>query len=742
MVGEAPGQQEIAAGTPFTGKSGQLMNKILQHNGIDRKEVYVTNATLCRPPGNATPPAAAVRSCRPRLVQEVLSRDPKRILTLGNVASQSLLQTKTGITALRSELGLTATLDGTKIPVTATFHPAAALRVPDHLPSIVADVKKITRAQVTWEPTNWEVARDIETGIKWLRGQLEYGQGETRTLDIEIDVDNLRRIDAKNPNFLCIGVSHKPGATIVYDKAVADHGEWRALLNKGFSGSLIWGMQNGKFDIQYLWGGGVENARVDEDTMLAHYATDERKGTHDLEQLAVEILGAPKYKQDAKQYLPRKGASLAYLPEKVLFEYNAGDCDVTHRLLEPLHKEMESDGTTGVYRQLLIPGSNALARAEYVGTKVDGGRLDELHASLSGQLQELEEVLHRWVGNPRSPQQVRKSLGELGFDVAGTNKEILKGLDHEFPRLLLRHRATGKLLSTYVIGLRKSLVRSRIHPTFLLHGTETGRLSCRRPNLQNIPSGPLIRDVFTCGPENVLLSADYNQIEFRLAGILSGDEWLITQFREGRQFHKEVARNLFGDSWSDLQYLRAKAVNFGTLYGRQAWSLAQEHGGSVKEWQKVIDDWFGRMPKVKEYQKELETQIRERGYLDSYFGRKRRFWLVTSDNWHNIVKEGYNFPLQSTASDLTLYSLIRLEPLLRGKAAPVITVHDSLVFEVKRQYLEEVAVLVKSVMEDTPVASICPTPIDMKVGRRWGDHKDRECPDRVCEHLKEYNVAA
>ena len=256
-------------------------------------------------------------------------------------------------------------------------------------------------------------------------------------------------------------------------------------------------------------------------------------------------------------------------------------------------------------------------------------------------------------------------------------------------------------------------------------------------NLQNIPSGSKIRDLYVAGPDNVLLSADYSQIEFRLAAILSGDEWLLDQFRSNRSFHTEVAHRFFGEDYTELQYLRAKAVNFGILYLRGAKSLAEEHKFPIAEGHRMINEFYRQMPKVKEYQDDIHRQIRELGYLESYFGRKRRFWLVTRENWHMVSKEGVAFPTQSAASDLTLQSAIRLVPLLRGKAAPIITVHDSLVFEVRRQYLEEVADIVRKVMEDSGVQDICPTPIEIKVGLKWGSHRGR-CPDPVCYHLKEY----
>jgi len=742
IVGEAPGAQETRSGTPFSGPSGQLLNRVLESQGIDRNDVYVTNTVLCRPPGNANPPKDAIRACRARLVSEIRARKPNKVLTLGNIASQTLLNTRTGITTLRTDPGTESKeLGATIVP---TFHPAAALRTPDYLPSIVKDIGKLVRVQVGWEHTKFGVIDDFYMAKEQLAYEVVHAKENLVTCDIEVDVEDMKRIDPKHPNFLCLSISDQPGRAMVYTATVCNDPRFQFIFNEAFKTELSWGWQNGKFDIMYLWGLGIEEARVDEDTMLMHYATDERKGTHALETLAVEILGAPKYKTDARQYLPFKGASFRYIPPNVLYQYNAGDTDITHRLMGPLRKEMESDGTARAYTELLIPGANALARAEYTGVKVDRDRLSLVGGRLTARTDQTEAALQRWVDNPRSPIQVKRALSQLGRDVGSTDKNVLAELSEgkdevsEFATTLLSYRKDAKLLSTYVKGMGKSIVRGRIHPTFLLHGTETGRLSCRRPNLQNIPSGPVIRDIFISGRDNYLLSADYSQIEFRLIAEFSKDPWLMDQFIQGREFHKEVALKFFGPNYTDLQYLRAKAVNFGLLYGRGAGSLAAEYDMPFAQAQGMVRDFFINMPLVKKYQLDLERQIKENGYLESYFGRKRRFWLVTKDNWHFIQKEGYNFPLQSTASDFTLRSLIRLEPLLRGRAYPVITVHDSLVFEVKGQYLKEVAHIVKEVMEDT--GTIVPTPVELKVGTRWGDHKNKPCPDKVCHHLKEYSL--
>jgi len=748
VVGEAPGAGEIATGVPFSGVSGQLLNNILKYHGIKREETYVTNVVLCRPPDNRTPTTKEIGACHNRLIQELRGTGAKSVLALGATAAQSLLASRTAISKLRTEPDLASPYLGSGVHVIPTFHPAAALRTPDYFPSILKDVAKINAVQVVWEHTKYQVVDNEVKARDLLSKQVEQaaGNGGIITFDAELDIEAIKgAVDLKNPVWLCAGISSRPGAAVVYTPEVLTPNFWAQLNDTFLDNRLRWTYQNGKFDLQPLWGSGVTNARVDEDTMLMHYSTDERKGTHDLEQLAVEILGAPAYKTDTRRFLPRTGASLRYLPPDILHQYNAADADVTHRLVDPLQSEMKSDGVERPYYELLIPGSDVLGRAEYLGTKVDRDRLDELADELWEELIPKRKELEQWVANPNSPKQIKAMLDDVyDIDTESTDKEHLQAIKEkhggeigEFVSKLLDYRQQAKLRSTYVVGLAKRLVRSRVHTTFLLHGTDTGRLSSRNPNLQNIPSGSKIRDLYVAGPENVLLSADYSQIEFRLAAILSGDEWLLDQFRQNRSFHTEVAHRFFGEDYTELQYLRAKAVNFGILYLRGAKSLADEHKFPVAEGYRMIREFYQQMPKVKEYQDDIHRQIRHNGYLESYFGRKRRFWLVTRENWHMVSKEGVAFPTQSAASDLNLQSAIRLEPLLRGKAAVLIPVHDSLVFECRRQYLEEVAYTVREVMEDTPVRDICPTPIEIKVGLKWGSHRGR-CPDRVCYHLKEY----
>src|SRR5215831_1894948 len=276
IVGEAPGLQEVHAGVPFTGRSGQLLDRVLKFHEINRKEVFVTNVCLCRPPSNATPPSAAIKACHPRLLEELRSRKPKTILALGNTAARALLDTRTGITELRSIPGQESPyLPGVRL--IPTFHPAAALRQPDMFPSIISDIKKTTRVEVVWEYTKYVTPNGVEDALRLLRKQYDYPL-DTWAIDIEVGIDNMgRKIDVKNPDWLCIGISHRPGAAVVYPEEVVRNDTWQMYLDNYLAVSKKRQVyQNGKFDTQHLWSI-AENARVDEDTMLMHYATDERK---------------------------------------------------------------------------------------------------------------------------------------------------------------------------------------------------------------------------------------------------------------------------------------------------------------------------------------------------------------------------------------------------------------------------------------------------------------------------------
>lgn len=720
IVGEAPGANEAEIGRPFVGDSGKLLRGVLTRHGVDDSEVYFTNVCLCRPPDNKTPKKKEIAACLPRLKAELESLSADTVFAVGGVAGKTLLQSTEGITKLR--LGgpqRSAISEHTVVP---TFHPAAALRNPDHLPSIYKDIGRALegRASIKWQPTEYSVHERPGDAREVLERY-----HDTIAVDVEVcSTDEQSHGSPHDFKFLCIGVSDVPGKADVFtEEVLRDNGvreAFRDMLMRT-TGSY----HNGKFDIQYLrayFGAGS----VGEDTMLLHYSCDERVGTHDLEQVVVDELNAPRFKSEAKAELPEDERSLAFLPKDVLYKYNAYDVDHTHRLIEPLTARMRREGTEDPYRNFLIPMSDIVADMEYQGLHVNEAGLDAIEDEFTNALTEMRIYFDENEINPNSPTQVKKALAEFGFNVVDTKKQTLQYINHEFVDKLLAYKTRHKIQSTYVHRLQGLLRNGKVHPQYKLHGTETGRLSSKAPNIQNQPHEYGIRDLFVPAPGKVFVYADFSGIELRLAGIFAEDPYLCRAFREGRNPHRELASKLFGDDYSTRQYVTTKSVNFGALYRESAYHLAYRLKITEDEAKKIQTEFFRRSPALLQYHRKLEKEIHKNGYIRSMFGRKRRFWLLTDRNKHDVHKEGYNFPIQSAASDITVDSIIKITRELQGIARPAITVHDSITMECNDDH--ETIMHVAKTMKECMEREISGVPItaEFAYGHKWGSLKELE----------------
>ena len=732
IVGEAPGATEVKTGVPFIGKAGQLLTKILEQHGIDREEVYITNTVLCRPPlkdGKNTPPKAdAIKRCKARLAAEIKSKQPQAVLALGGIAAKTLLETREGITALRiGGAKRSALVDA---PVVATFHPASAFYSPDNLPSIMSDVKKLTKPEISlgWEPTQVEVP-DIETAGSRLFEVIENRESDLVSLDIE----NAPPFYRREPDFLSTAISTKRGSAIVFNKETINSRVFQSILAEQLRRKdLKWLMQGGKYDIQYLWSFEPE-ARVDEDTMLMHYLTDERKGTHSLEQLGTEFLDTPRWKTEAKMGEDDEEIALADLPPEILHLYNGTDTDVTLRLHPVLKENMESDDVLRPYQEIVMPATNALADMEYRGISVDLEELERLGTIAQEACDVTESQLQQWVTNPRSPKQLLAAFEALDIPLPKTDKATLRDVDHDLARLTLRYREHHKELSTYIKGIHKHIEPDgKVRSNFKIQGTETGRLSSSKPNMQNITKGAIQGMFVASSPDRVLVTADYSNIELRVAAIIVGTKWLTDVFKEGRSIHKEVALELFGPNYTEHQYRDGKAVTFGIWYDRREFAIAAQltpdwlymteaqRRPHIKKAKAMIDGWKRNVPELDVYHENIRNTIKEQQYLRSYYGRVRRFWMITEDNKLDVFREGYNFPIQSMAGDITTTALTRAVNYFKGKdwAFPVITIHDSIVFDVLKDRLMEFRMICNDIMETTVEGMLMP--VEMKYAYRWG----------------------
>jgi DNA polymerase-1 len=736
IVGEAPGAQEVKTGIPFTGPSGELLNLLLKHAGIDRSEVFITNVCLCRPPGNANPPSTAVRACANRLREEIIRRQPEYLVALGNSASHAVMDSKEGITKLRiGPPKIRSTYPGVRI--VPTFHPAAALYNQDVFPDIVTDFGKlrIHGAQSEgYRPPQVELIGDPDRAIELL--QMLHKRGDVRDIAIDIEVGVDKDVDFDHPDryrLLCIGISYEPSQAVVFSEDVCNARHVLGELDRLLTSRRVIA-QNGKFDLQGLRPLGI-TATLGFDTMLAHYCLDERRGTHSLDQLAAEYLGAPDWKSEIKRYLgPSK--NYAHVPKDVLYKYNAYDVANTYLLAKIFENSLKSNELEQLH-SFLVRSGNTLMHMESSGVAVDLDYLDQLEKEYQRSLAALEGNLRNWVGNPRSPLQVKQALQRLGVRrLESTDAETLEMLQERavinndeklrlFTHMMLEYRKEHKLYGTYIKGIRERVYNGRVHPTYLLHGTVTGRLSSRNPNLQNIPRGSTARRLFVAStPDHVLIQADYRQAELRVVCGMARDAYLRDVFSDNsRDIHGEVATRFYGPGWTKEQRVRAKAVVFGLTYGREAYSLAAEFNMSFSEAKRYITQFFELIPDTVTWIEGIERGVLEGEDLVSPYGRRRRFWLITDNNRHNVLKEARAFLPQSTASDLTLESANRLAD--QGMASYLrIPVHDALVLEVPKEEAQDVIQIVSRTMQQTGhelFDGYVEFPVDVRQGRSWGD---------------------
>jgi uracil-DNA glycosylase family 4 len=759
LVGEGPGIYETAQGKPFVGASGKLLREGLRVAGVDDSEVYITNCVLCRPPNNRTPEPQELECCRGRLFAELkaVSAPGAIIVALGNTALGVLSgQKKPKITQQRGRL-----FEWCGYKVLPTFHPALVLRRPSDYPLLKGDLAYAARLSQGEKPreeadVDFHVVEkhEMRTAVNLVKSCKYVGA------DIETSGFNPRK-----HRVLCLGIAIEDDKALIFPDTLLTDSECFEYFIEMFKADTRFIWHNGKFDSEFLYRMGIRT-RVDEDLMLCHYALDETKGTHGLEQLAANLLGAPDYEAEIKKYLPSKDTSYEVIPRPVLYKYLARDCGYTRacwRILRP--KVLYDPPLEHLYSDTLMPASPFLQGVQRNGIHVDQEHLDQLGQELSADLQQHVKYVREitapyWSSKayvlqtgakkeppeflPTSPQQLawlifrRLKLSPPKGYKADTKAETLEKMRDAQPvgslnanvlDTILKMRKVQKMFGTYVKGVRKNLQDDgRVHPSYLIHGTVTGRLSAKEPNVQNIPRESRIRRIFNAAPGTILLEADYSQAELRVLAHLSGDEKLKQIYRDGRDLHDEVSLQLYGPNFTPEQRMRAKAANFGIAYGRTAISFVYEFGMTLEEAQALIDGWLNQFPQARDYLADCATAVLRGRVLETPFGRRRRFGLVTQESLHMIQNESRNFAIQSVASDLTLHSAMRIQPQLPEGGMIVNLVHDSILHQLP---LDAGAILMAARMAlrtmkytaEELLQTDFPFEADAKIGFSWGDMK-------------------
>ena len=414
-------------------------------------------------------------------------------------------------------------------------------------------------------------------------------------------------------------------------------------------------------------------------------------------------------------------------------------------LVEPLTRALEADGSLAVYRDIDLPLVPVLAQMERIGAALDVEHLRSIGESTQGDLDGVVAQIYEMAGeefNIDSPKQV----GHILFEVVGlkprkktsrgysTDAKVLGELakEHPLPELILKYRELAKIKSTYIDALPKLLGDDgRLHTSFNETVTTTGRLSSSNPNLQNIPVrtdfGRHIRECFVPLEQGeVFLSADYSQIELRVLAHLSADEHLVEAFRLGADFHAATAARVFGLPVEEVTpelRSRAKAVNFGIVYGQQAFGLSQSLHIPFGEAQQLIDQYFAAYPGVREYLDRVVAEARENVYAETMFGRKRHIPELRAGGQQRAFGErtAMNHPMQGSAADIIKKAMVEVQRRLTdefSQAKLLLQVHDELDLSVPADQAEEVGGMLKDVMENIVELRV-PLVVDVCQGENW-----------------------
>ncbi len=504
--------------------------------------------------------------------------------------------------------------------------------------------------------------------------------------------------------------------------------------------------QNAKYDLLVMRRAGIAVAGLSVDTMIASYLAQPAAKSHGMDNLAAELLG---YKTISYSEVTGKGKKQIGFSEVEVEKavvYAAEDADITLRLAQKLEPMVAEAGQEKLFREVEMPLVEILTDMEWTGVRIDPVFLGALSREMEVKLALLEKEIHQLAGGPfniASPKQ----LGEILFERLklprgkktktgwSTDVEVLTVLAEENPvaARILDYRSLAKLKSTYTDALPRLVhpETGRLHTSFNQTITATGRLSSSEPNLQNIPirteEGGRIREAFVPAEGNLLLSADYSQVELRILAHLADDPVLKESFEKGEDIHRRTASEIFGvfpEVVDSEMRRRAKTINFGVLYGMSAFGLAKSLGIGRKEAQEYIDNYFARYPKVKGFMEEKVAEARAKLYVTTLLGRRCAVPEIHSKNGAfrgYAERNAINYPIQGSAADIIKVAMVRIhERLAREglKAKMVLQVHDELVFDVPEAELEQLRALVVEEMEGA-VALEVPLVVDVGVGKNW-----------------------
>lgn len=793
VVGEAPGKHEDDAGRPFIGQSGALLRPILQRHWSG--PVAVDNGLRCYPSTTEIKPAL-LEACRPYLGKVVQEDKPARIVAVGAVAIEAVMGRSFPPFSTRKGYGYTA--GGT--PVYLLVHPAAALRNRFVRGWLEEDLRWALTTPPPPRPPTDAVVAVVETPEDAAAAYANLRRAEWVTIDVEtfgrMHNPDFRVLSmsatprgrdaayAWSEAALADPGVYAPLRALLEDPRVPKNGTNLKFDQRAIQLGLGTTVRGVAFDVRLVRKLLQADAKADLDTMQPLVGMGGGKDAADRwvkeAKAGLNKLASPKASLRVRRRVMDTNEAIAHLPDDRLqaavdaiamgadpgayayaampeddrLSYNARDTVSTDRLGVRLADQLRyHDELLALWREVVLPAHHAIAQIEANGIAVSKPAIYQLRTLMAAREAELMVRLRATgLEKPGSPAAVSKLLYEtLGLSIRSTtetgrpstDRDALDDLDHPVAKDILEWRRVSRFKAQYADGMMDFIrADGRIHPDILMDGTETGRPSARNPNLLNIPraetpEGKMCRDIFVAPPGYRLLEADYNQIELRVAALLSGDPVMIEVFRSGVDFHLQTAKmiapmfNIDPDLVFKDHPLRsqAKIVNFGTLYGKNAAGLAYDLGITKPKAQNLIDAILGKFKRLAAWIQERLAFARKHGYCRTWWkgkdARIRPLWRIADaqeEERETAERSSWNTPIQGTATEFTNASLGQMQRWLDQEgvdAKIVLTVYDAIVLQVAEPHVEEVGWHLRRIMEGHESGDV-PTLADLKVGQSWG----------------------
>ena len=684
LIGEAPGAQEDEAGVPFVGAAGRKLDKLLELAGIDSNDCYFTNVCRCRPPKNRDPRKKEIRFCSEYLWRELELVQPEYVITLGSVPLK--LFSESGVTQMHGTMFIYDN-KGKELKVISQYHPAAAMHQP-RLWAVMLD--------------DWENLPQTENTDYTIIPKEAYEPPSLYALDTETD-------------------GH--GGLGQWSIAFRDDGDVFVLPFERSEPTFVLPpnavMHNAKYDIRELRANGMTPPTEFHDTMIMAYCMGMgRQAPKDNSKTksGSNMVGGLGLKYLARRHLgiQMKTWQEVSLHPELQPEYNAMDSVATLLLAEKWLPVLPKH-----YFDIDKPLLPVLMAMEDRGIMIDPDYLSEYAIELDNRLAKFEFPL-----NPNARAELMSyiygvlDLEPWKFTETGepsVDADVLESIDDPLLKEILEYKELFKDKSTYVDNYVKARdFYNRVHPEYKQTSTFTGRLSCARPNLQNVDKEGSMRKLFIAAPGHKLIRMDYDQLEWRVLAAVTEDPILMRELASGRKIHQVTADQM------DIKYADAKTANFAIQYGAQAWTLAQSLHCTITEAREFIKKYFQKFPGVKRYQEQQREIAVADKKVTNYFGRTRRLDSMYVDQWRiqeEGVKEAINTPIQGAGGEVCKIAMVALHH--KHSAPMVLQVHDELIFEVPEKEAVDYAHWIEEYVPTLVEINGAKFPVEVSIGDNW-----------------------